>query len=109
MPPMMGQHHGGRVFRHYVGLADHVASPIDASRNLGRAPILPSSNILSLSLELGPSRHYPLADGVGSPLPYATLDLHNFVIWSLNLTNNHFIDIYSLRTFGQILKKLWLF
>jgi hypothetical protein len=45
----------------------HTTSPLEAFRTFGRAPSPPSRNLLSLYQELGPRKHFPLADGASSP------------------------------------------
>jgi hypothetical protein len=76
---------------------DRSAKPPHPYKPLGilAGPPPPSTSLLSLYQELGPSRHFPLAAGSRS-LPAAS-DLHNFHMRSLNITTNHSIVIYISR------------
>ena len=58
-------------------------------------PIPHRQETFCLSTKLRPSRHFTLADGVGSP-PTASKQ-YNFLVWSLMLTYDHSICIHVSR------------
>jgi hypothetical protein len=107
---LLGQHynHLEQIAKYAPGgSVGKVASPIQASRNFGRAPPPPPTTLLSLYQELGPSRHFPLAAWARNTL--ATSDLHNIHVWSLHLTKKTTI---SLSTFhvdanGHLTCPIW--
>jgi hypothetical protein len=67
MPPRPANAREDRAVQPRVGSVGHTTLPIQASMTLGRAPTPPSEDFLSVYQELGPSRHFPLATGIGRP------------------------------------------